>query len=135
MKIRNILLTLIITLFTSSLFAEINEPGSGKINYLDDFEKWYTKQLKKAQKKKQKLILYGSTSVGGWAAGQSFTKEINDKSHAKAYKLCMKNAKKWTQKDMTVASDVTTVRPVNSLKASTPSKGLSLRDRISSYFD
>ena len=43
--------------------------------------------------------------------------------------------KKWTQNDMTVASDVTTVSPVNPLKASTPSKGLSLRDRIRSYFD
>ena len=96
---KKILLILFITLFSSSLFAEVNEPGSGKINYWDDFEKWYTKQLKKAQKKKQKLIFYGSTSAGGWAAGQSFTKEINDKSHAKAYKLCMKNAKKWTQKD------------------------------------
>ena len=96
---KKILLILFITLFSSSLFAEVNEPGSGKINYLDDFEKWYTEQLKKAQKKKQKLIFYGSTSAGGWAAGQSFTKEINDKSHEKAYKKCMKNAKKWTQKD------------------------------------
>lgn len=43
--------------------------------------------------------------------------------------------KKWTQKDMTVASDVTTVRPVGQLEVSTPSKGLSLSDRIRSYFD
>ncbi len=43
--------------------------------------------------------------------------------------------KKWTQKDMNVASDVTTVRPVNRAQASTPSKGLSLGDRIRSYFD
>lgn len=43
--------------------------------------------------------------------------------------------KKWTQKDMDVASDVTTVRPVGQLEVSTPSKGLSLRDRLRSYFD
>ncbi len=60
---KKILLILFILLFSSSLFAEINKPGSGKINYWDDFEKWYTKQLKKAQKKKQKLIFYGSTSA------------------------------------------------------------------------
>ena len=43
--------------------------------------------------------------------------------------------KKWTQKDLTVASDVTSVRPVGQLEVSTPSKGLSLGDRIRSYFD
>ena len=43
--------------------------------------------------------------------------------------------KKWTQKDMTVASDVTTVRPVKIMKATVPSDGLSLRNRIRSYFD
>ena len=57
---KKILLILFIILFNTSLFAEINQPGSGKINYLDDFEKWYTKQLKKAQKKKQNNLFRGT---------------------------------------------------------------------------
>ena len=36
---KKVLLILFITLFNTSLFAEINEPGSGTINYWDDFEK------------------------------------------------------------------------------------------------
>ena len=96
---KKVLLILFITLFNTSLFAEINEPGSGIINYWHDFEKYYKEELKKSQKKKQKLIIYGSTSTRGWATGTSITKEINDKSHKKAYKRCMKTAKKYTQKD------------------------------------
>ena len=46
------------TLFlTNNIFAEIKVPGSGGINYWNDFEKFYQKQLKKSQKKKQKLII------------------------------------------------------------------------------
>ena len=96
---KKVLLILFIILFNTSLFAEINEPGSGIINYWSDFNKYYKEELKKSQKKKQKLIIYGSTSTGGWATGTSITKEINDKSHKKAYKRCMKFAKKYTQKD------------------------------------
>ena len=51
---------------TNNIFAEIKVPGSGGINYWNDFEKFYKKQLKKSQKKKQKLIFYGSTGEGGW---------------------------------------------------------------------
>ena len=90
---KKVLLILFITLFNTSLFAEINEPGSGIINFWHDFEKYYKEELKKSQKKKQKLIIYGSTSPRGWATGTSITKEINDKSHKKAYKRCMKTAK------------------------------------------
>lgn len=43
--------------------------------------------------------------------------------------------KKWTQKDMTVASDVTTIRPRVQLEALLPSKELSILDRIRSYLD
>ena len=58
-------------------------------------EESYTKQLKKSQKKKQNLIYYLSIGNGGsWADGKSFSKEINDATHEKAYKKCMKNAKK-----------------------------------------
>ncbi len=84
---------------TNNIFAEIKVPGSGGINYWNDFEKFYQKQLKKSQKKKQKLIFYGSTSGGGWATGSKIVKDINDEVHEQAYKQCMKRAKKYTQND------------------------------------
>ncbi len=84
---------------TNNIFAEIKVPGSGGINYWNDFEKFYKKQLKKSQKKKQKLIFYGSTSGGGWATGSKIVKDINDEVHKQAYKQCMKRAKKYTQND------------------------------------
>ena len=84
---------------TNNIFAEIKVPGSGGINYWNDFEKFYKKQLKKSQKKKQKLIFYGSTSGGGWATGSKIVKDINDQAHEKAYKQCMKRAKKYTQNE------------------------------------
>ena len=68
-------------LFTNFSFAEIKVPGSGGIHYWYDFEKFYKKQLKKSQKKKQKLIFYGSTGEGGWATGFKIVKDINDKVH------------------------------------------------------
>ena len=75
---------------TNNIFAEIKVPGSGGINYWNDFEKFYKKQLKKSQKKNQKLIFYGSTSGGGWATGFKIVKDINDQVHEQAYKQCMK---------------------------------------------
>ena len=64
---------------TNNIFAEIKVPGSGGINYWNDFEKFYKEQLKKSQKKKQKLIFYGSTSEGGWATGFKIVKDITSK--------------------------------------------------------
>ena len=88
------------TLFlTNNIFAEIKVPGSGGINYWNDFEKFYKKQLKKSQKKNKKLIFYGSTSGGGWATGFKIVKDINDQVHEQAYKQCMKRAKKYTQNE------------------------------------
>ena len=84
---------------TNNIFAEIKVPGSGGINYWNDFEKFYKKQLKKSQKKNQKLIFYGSTSGGGWATGSKIVKDINDQAHEQAYKQCMKRAKKYTQNE------------------------------------
>ena len=43
--------------------------------------------------------------------------------------------KKWTQKDMTVATDVTTLRPRNQTQASSPPQGPTFLARIRSYFD
>ena len=101
-KIFIVLITLVFysTLFlTNNIFAEIKVPGSGGINYWNDFEKFYKKQLKKSQKKNQKLIFYGSTSGGGWATGFKIVKDINDQVHEQAYKQCMKRAKKYTQNE------------------------------------
>ena len=84
---------------TNNIFAEIKVTGSGGIHNWNDFEKFYKKQLKKSQKKNQKLIFYGSTSGGGWATGFKIVKDINDKAHEQAYKRCMKGAKKYTQNE------------------------------------
>ena len=92
-------LILLSLLICTHLFAEIKIPGSGMIES-SKLEESYTKQLKKSQKKKQNLIYYLSIGNGGsWGDGTSFSKEINDAAHEKAYKKCMKNAKKSTQND------------------------------------
>ena len=84
---------------TNNIFAEIKVPGSGEIHYWYDFENFYKKQLQKSQKKKKKLIFYGSTGEGGWATGFKIVKDINDKVHEQAYKNCMRGAKKYTQNE------------------------------------
>ena len=96
---KKLILILFFLFLTNNIFAEIKVPGSGEIHYWGDFEEWYKKQLKKSQKKKQKLIFYGSTSEGGWATGFKIVKEINDKAHEQAYIRCMKGAKKYTQNE------------------------------------
>ena len=96
---KKFILILFFLFLTNNIFAEVKVPGSGEIHYWNDFEEWYKKQLKKSQKKKQKLIFYGSTSEGGWATGFKIVKEINDKAHEQAYKRCMKGAKKYTQNE------------------------------------
>ena len=96
---KKFILILFFLFLTNNIFAEIKVPGSGEIHYWNDFEEWYKKQLKKSQKKKQKLIFYGSTSEGGWATGFKIVKDINDEVHEQAYKQCMKRAKKYTQND------------------------------------
>ena len=74
---KNFLILFLTLLFTNFSFAEIKVPGSGGINYWYDFEKFYKKQLQKSQKKKKKLIFYGSTGEGGWATGFKIVKDIN----------------------------------------------------------
>ena len=96
---KKLILIIFFLFLSNNIFAEIKVPGSGEIHYWNDFEEWYKKQLKKSQKKKQKLIFYGSTSEGGWATGFKIVKEINDKAHEQAYKRCMKGAKKYTQNE------------------------------------
>ena len=90
---KKFILILFFLFLSNNIFAEIKVPGSGEIHYWNDFEEWYKKQLKKSQKKNQKLIFYGSTSGGGWATGFKIVKDINDQVHEQAYKQCMKRAK------------------------------------------
>ena len=86
-------------LFTNASYAGVNEIGSGMTNNIK-LEKDYKKYLKKSQDKKKNFIYYVSIgNGGGFADGPVFSKEINDASHEKAYKRCMKNAKKSTQND------------------------------------
>ena len=90
---KKFILILFFLFLTNNIFAEIKVTGSGGIHNWNDFEKFYKKQLKKSQKKKQKLIFYGSTSGEGWATGSKIVKDINDEVHEQAYKQCMKRAK------------------------------------------
>ena len=86
-------------LFTNASYAGVNEIGSGMTNNIK-LEKDYKKYLKKSQDKKKNFIYYVSIgNTGNFAYGSSFSKEINDTAHEKAYKRCMKNAKKSTQND------------------------------------
>ena len=89
---KKFILILFSLFLTNNIFAEIKVPGSGGINYWNDFEKFYKKQLKKSQKKKQKLIFYGSTSGGGWATGFKIVKDINDEAHEKVV-MALRNLK------------------------------------------
>ena len=85
-------------LFTNVSYAAVNEIGLGMHNI--KLEKDYQRILKKSQDKKKNFIFYVSIGNGGsFAYGSSFSKEINDTSHEKAYKKCMKRAKKFTQND------------------------------------
>lgn len=86
-------------LICSHLFAEVKISESGMIEdtYLNEI---YKEKLKKSQKKKKNLIYYLSIGQGGsWSNGYRFSKEINDTEHEKAYKNCIKGAKKHTQND------------------------------------
>ena len=52
---KKFILILFFLFLSNNIFAEVKVPGSGEIHYWGDFEEWYKKQLKKSQKKKQKL--------------------------------------------------------------------------------
>ena len=82
-------------LFSGNAYAGINEPGSGKIHYIEDVKKMHKEYLEKAKKKKQHLIHYVSSTKYVWAGWALITKKIDEKAHKKSHKKCMKSAKKW----------------------------------------
>ena len=60
--------------------------------------KWEHKKLKKIYLEKDRkinVILYASCKDGGWSAGTKKGKNL-ETLHKKAYKSCLKNAKKYT---------------------------------------
>ena len=87
-------------LLSGKAYAGVNEPGSGPIASINDVKSEYYKNLAQVKKKNKHLIQYLSTNNnGGWASWSLYVKEINEKSHEKAYKKCVKNAAKYTQED------------------------------------
>ena len=87
-------------LFSSNANAGVNEPGSGHIGAIKNVKSIYYEHLAKVKKKNQHLLHYVSTSASGsWAGWALHVKKINEKSHKKAYKKCMKYAADWTQED------------------------------------
>ena len=87
-------------LFSSNANAGVNETGSGPISSILDVKGVHKEHLEKVKNKNQHLIFYVSTSEsGGWAGWALHAKKINEKSHKKAYKKCMKFADEYTQED------------------------------------
>ena len=87
-------------LFSGNANAGVNEIGSGPIAAIEAVNKIYKEHLPKAKKEKKHLIYYVSTNESGnWAGWAFYAKKINEKSHKKAYKKCMKFADKYTQED------------------------------------
>ena len=88
----------LIFLFNGNANAGVNEPGSGPITSIEAVKNVHKQQLEEAKKKKSHLIYYVSTNEGGnWAGWAFYAKKINEKSHKKAYKSCLKVAKKRTR--------------------------------------
>ena len=90
----------LVFLFGGNANAGVNEPGSGHIGAIKNVKSIYYEHLAKVKKKNQHLLHYVSTSASGsWAGWALHVKKINEKSHKKAYKKCMKYAAEWTQED------------------------------------
>ena len=87
-------------LLSGNAYAGVNEPGSGPIVSITEVKSHYYENLAEVKKKNKHLIQYLSTSSdGGWASWSLHVKKIDEKSHEKAYKKCVKNAAKYTQED------------------------------------
>ena len=93
-------LFILVFLFSGNANAGVNEPGSGPIAAIENVKKRHYEHLAKVKEKNQHLIHYVSTSKSGsWAGWALHVKKINERSHKKAYKKCMKYAADWTQED------------------------------------
>ena len=85
-------------LFSGNANAGINEPGTGHLGNCRGALKWEHKKLKKIYLEKDRkinVILYASCKDGGWSVGTKKGKNL-ETLHKKAYKSCLKNAKKYT---------------------------------------
>ena len=83
-------------LLSGNANAGVNEPGSGPIVSITEVKSYYYKYLAKAKKKNKHLIKYLSINIDGrWASWSLYVKKIDEKSHEKAYKKCVKNAAKY----------------------------------------
>ena len=93
-------LFILVFLFSGNANAGVNEIGSGHIAAINNVNGIYYEHLPKAKKQKKHLIYYVSTNESGnWAGWAFYAKKINEKSHKKAYKKCMKFADEYTQED------------------------------------
>ena len=65
---KKIFFILLIVFFSSSLFAGVNEPGSGYVNGYTQILKEYERELEIGAKKKKHTLIYVSTSgANNWA--------------------------------------------------------------------
>ena len=86
-------------LLSGNAYAGVNEPGSGPIASINDVESEYYENLAQVRKKNKHLITYISINNNVYASWSLYVKKIDEKSHEKAYKKCVKNAAKYTQED------------------------------------
>jgi hypothetical protein len=86
-------------LFSGNAYAGVNEPGSGPIASINDVKSEYYENLAQVRKKNKHLITYISINNNVYASWSLYVKKIDEKSHEKAYKKCVKNAAKYTQED------------------------------------
>jgi len=83
-------------LLSGNAYAGVNEPGSGPIVSITEAKNHYYENLAEVKKNNKHLIHYLSTnSDGGWASWSLHVKKIDEKSHVKAYKKCVKNSAKY----------------------------------------
>ena len=86
-------------LFSGNAYAGVNEPGSGPIASINDVKSEYYENLAQVRKKNKHLITYISINNNVYTSWSLYVKKIDEKSHEKAYKKCVKNAAKYTQED------------------------------------
>jgi hypothetical protein len=85
-------------LFSGNANAGVNEPGTGFLGKCKGALKWEHKKLKKIYLEKDKkinVIIYASCTSDRWGWGIKKGKNL-EALHKKAYKSCLKAAKKWT---------------------------------------
>jgi len=85
-------------LFSGNANAGVNEPGTGFLGKCKGALKWEHKKLKKIYLEKDKkinVVLYASCNAGTYGFGHRKGKNL-EALHKKAYKICLKYAKKHT---------------------------------------